>query len=88
MRRFILVAALAGWTPVSFAFAQQWQNSPTPANPTPPVPAAPMAASPMVASPMAAPEPNNCGTPDEPKSCSPMPSHALKHYPAMKHSTG
>jgi hypothetical protein len=31
---------------------------------------------------MAAPSPENCGTPDEPKACPPLPRHALKHYPA------
>lgn len=27
------------------------------------------------------PDPNNCGTPDEPKACPPLPRHALKTYP-------
>jgi hypothetical protein len=26
--------------------------------------------------------PENCGTPDNPKACPPMPKRALKHYPA------
>jgi len=26
----------------------------------------------------------NCGTPDEPKRCPPMPRHPLQHYPANK----
>jgi hypothetical protein len=28
--------------------------------------------------------PNNCGTPDEPKPCPPMPRRPLQHYPANK----
>ena len=83
MRRLILVATLAGLAPVSVAFAQQWQNSPTP-----PMVAPPMVAQPMAAPPMAAPDPNNCGTPDQPEACPPMPRHALKHYPANKQSSG
>ena len=27
------------------------------------------------------PNPTNCGTPDDPKPCGPMPRHALKSYP-------
>jgi hypothetical protein len=27
------------------------------------------------------PDPSNCGTPDEPKPCPPMPRHPLNHYP-------
>jgi hypothetical protein len=88
MRRLILVAALAGLTPVSFAYAQQWQNSPTSPNPSTPAVAPPLAAAPMPASPMAAPDPSNCGTPDEPKSCSPITSHAIRHHPTMKQSSG
>ena len=30
------------------------------------------------------PDPNNCGTPDEPKACPPMPRRALQSYPANK----
>jgi hypothetical protein len=37
------------------------------------------------AGPMAAqPGAENCGTPDEPKSCPPMPRHPLPYYPANK----
>ena len=67
MRRFFLVAALAGLAPVSLAFAQ------SPASPAPA---------------MAAPSPENCGTPDEPKTCPPMPRHALKHFHVKKKATG
>ena len=28
----------------------------------------------------------NCGTPDEPKACPPMPRRPLQHYPANKRS--
>lgn len=30
------------------------------------------------------PDPNNCGTPDDPKSCPPLPRHALNYYPANR----
>jgi hypothetical protein len=30
------------------------------------------------------PDPENCGTPDEPKACPPMPRRPLQHYPANK----
>jgi hypothetical protein len=30
------------------------------------------------------PDPGNCGTPDEPKSCPPLPKVPLQHYPADK----
>jgi hypothetical protein len=42
----------------------------------------------MAAPQTVAPNPDNRSTPDEPKSCSPTPRHALKHYPTKKHSTG
>ena len=74
MRRFILVAALATAAPISFALAQG--QAPAPANPAPAAP------------PMAAPSPDNCGTPDDPKACPPMPRHALKHYRAKKQPSG
>jgi len=30
------------------------------------------------------PDPGNCGTPDEPKRCPPMPRRALQTYPANR----
>jgi hypothetical protein len=33
---------------------------------------------------VAQPDPNNCGTPDEPKACPPIPRHALNYYPQNK----
>lgn len=30
------------------------------------------------------PDPGNCGTPDEPKQCPPMPRRALQTYPANR----
>ncbi len=30
------------------------------------------------------PDPNNCGTPDEPKTCPPLPRHALNYYPTNR----
>ena len=31
------------------------------------------------------PNPSNCGTPDDPKPCGPMPRRALRSYPAGGH---
>jgi hypothetical protein len=33
---------------------------------------------------MAQPDPQNCGTPDEPKACPPMPRRPLSYYPANR----
>jgi hypothetical protein len=30
------------------------------------------------------PDPTNCGTPDEPKPCGPMPRKALNHFPSKR----
>ena len=32
----------------------------------------------------AQPNPENCGTPDEPKACPPLPRHPLPYYPANR----
>jgi hypothetical protein len=31
------------------------------------------------------PDPNNCGTPDEPRPCPPMPRRPLQYFPANRH---
>jgi hypothetical protein len=72
MRRFILVATLAGLTPVSLAFAQGQAPAPVPA--------------PQPAPAMAAPNPGNCGTPDDPKPCGSVQRHATRHH-AKKQTT-
>jgi hypothetical protein len=72
MRRVILLATLAALTQIPLAHAQ-------------PQPPAPMVAP---TAPMGAPAPDNCGTPDEPKACPPLPRRALKHYHANKQSSG
>jgi hypothetical protein len=53
-----------------------------PAGPPPAPP--PYARHPGPAPDDAATNPNNCGTPDEPKPCPPMPRHPLTHYPPNK----
>jgi hypothetical protein len=30
-------------------------------------------------------DPQNCGTPDQPRACPPMPSRPLKYFPANRH---
>lgn len=49
-----------------------------------PTPQAPYAGSKGSASGAQLSSSENCGTPDEPKRCPPMPRHPLQHYPANK----
>jgi hypothetical protein len=76
MRRLILAATLAALAPM--AYAQSSGGMTSPSSPA----ATGMPSGTNAASSPGAPDPNNCGTPDEPKSCGPMPRHALKHYRA------
>ncbi len=85
MRRAILILSLfllATCYPYYAAQAQGYGQPPgyAPAAPPPPPPSYQGAAG----SPYAgtrAPDPENCGTPDEPKPCPPMPRHPLPYYP-------
>ena len=88
MRRFILTAAFVALTPL--AYAQSTTGMPgsmdapgisgSPSGMRDAGSAAPMSAS----SPTGQLDPTNCGTPDEPKPCGPMPRRALKHFPASR----
>ena len=84
MRPIILAAALVALAPVTFA-----QTSPTGATATPGpaggtnyYPSGPTTPSRTAMS--GQPDPENCGTPDEPKACPPMPRRALNTYPANR----
>jgi hypothetical protein len=82
MRRIILATALIALSPLAYA-----QNMPSGSTApgagytgAPPPPQSPPASTRMAGQP----DPNNCGTPDEPKPCPPMPRHPLQSYPANK----
>jgi hypothetical protein len=71
MRKLVWIAAFAAFAQVPVAYAQS--ENPTYAqseNPT----YAQSGASAMM------PSSENCGTPDEPKACPPLPRHPLKTY--------
>jgi hypothetical protein len=88
MRRLILAAAFVALTPLAFAQSNTGTMGGTSAPGTPgsmgnmggmnnmghtgTSSAAPM---------MGQASPSNCGTPDEPKACPPMPRRALQNYP-------
>jgi hypothetical protein len=75
MRRLILAATLVALAPLAYAQSGGGMTSPS-------SPAAGMTSG-ASATPTPGPlDPKNCGTPDEPKPCGPMPRHALKHYRA------
>ncbi len=96
MRRILLlvsISLLAGSSAYSPTYAQGYGNPPgykAPPPPAPytgsqePAPRAPYAGSrgPASGSQMSSSE--NCGTPDEPKPCPPMPRRPLSHYPNNK----
>jgi hypothetical protein len=94
MRALTLAAVAAILTPVACAPRyQQAYPAPyatSPAYGSPPGPSGPYA-QPYPGAYSAAPagvvgqaEPGNCGTPEEPKSCPPMPRRALPYYPEYR----
>ena len=82
MRSIILATALLALAPA--AIAQQSYPA-GPAGPPGPPPNSTVTGlhqdDSTVPSQVSAPDPNNCGTPDEPKNCPPMPRRALNYYP-------
>jgi hypothetical protein len=76
MRRITLVTALIGLSPAAFAQS-------LPAGSTPPRPGYTSASSssPMSNWTVRPPDPENCGTPDQPAPCPPMPRHPLPYFP-------
>ena len=85
MRRIfplLLLTFLAGLLPYHSASAQPPPGYVPPSAPAPGTPPYAPDAGPST-SPQAF-DTNNCGTPDEPKPCPPMPRHPLPYYPANK----
>jgi hypothetical protein len=77
MRRIILATALVALAPV--AYAQMNSGNMGGVNNMPNRGTMPPAGQ-MTGQPGG----ENCGTPDEPKACPPMPRHPLPYYPANK----
>lgn len=94
MRSIILAAALVALAPAAIAqtYAPGTQTPPSgttysPNGSQPPISAPTRPAPDSMQSSnvnQSQPDPNNCGTPDEPKACPPMPRRALNHYPPNK----
>ena len=79
MRRIMLVTALGPVSPLAYAQSMPGTASARSgihrrASPIPPL-STRMAGQ---------PDPENCGTPDEPKACPPMPRHPLPYHPNNK----
>jgi hypothetical protein len=77
MRRIMLVTALIAVSPLAYAQSIPGSN---------PAPAARYAGAPPASPPMSnwtvrPPDPDNCGTPDQPSPCPPMPRHPLPYFP-------
>ncbi len=80
MRRLILLLSPISMLACYSAYAQGYAQPPArTAAPPPPAYQAGQASGGQ-----AALNPENCGTPDEPKPCPPMPRHPLPYYPANR----
>jgi hypothetical protein len=85
MRRLLLLLSLglfAAWVPHLPAQAQPAPPGVYPPGSPPPPP--PYAQQPSPPPGGAATSAENCGTPDDPKPCPPLPRHPLPYYPANK----
>ena len=85
MRRILLLLLLTPSALLQPDHSADAQPPPGYVSPSAPAPGAPLYA--PNAGPSMSPEAfntNNCGTPDEPKPCPPMPRHPLPYYPANK----
>ena len=84
MRHIMLLTALIAVAPL--AYAQTSGNQGTRSNPGASGPPGSMnTMAPTGSAPMAGQsDPGNCGTPDEPKPCPPMPRRAMQDYPANR----
>ena len=79
MRRLCLllsISLLTAWSPYDLAYAQ--------GNPPSRQPPPPYAGGPRSTNGGQANNSENCGTPDEPKPCPPMPRVPLQYYPANR----
>jgi hypothetical protein len=91
MRSIILATALVALAPAAIAqtYAPGTQAPPqgttySPNGSQPPISAPSAPGAPAMQSQnvnQSQTDPNNCGTPDEPKTCPPMPRHPLNYYP-------
>jgi hypothetical protein len=77
MRRIILAAALVLLVPVAYAQTSTGNMGGVTNQPT-------RTTTPRSGQMAAQPGGENCGTPEEPKGCPPMPRHPLPYYPANK----
>jgi hypothetical protein len=80
MRRIILATALMALSPLAYAQSIPGGSAAPGAGYTG-APPPPSPSSQMTGQMAGQPDPNNCGTPDEPKPCPPMPRHPLPDYP-------
>jgi hypothetical protein len=85
MRHLVWIVALIGATQlVPAAHAQSsYTGSPSSSGYSGAYSSGPSSTAPAARTTMQ-PDPNNCGTPDEPKECGPMPRRSLQHYPANR----
>jgi hypothetical protein len=75
MRRIILTTALVALAPFAYAQPNTGPMGGTDAG----------RAGPVVTNWVTrAPDPENCGTPDEPRPCPPMPRHPLPYFPGSR----
>ncbi len=80
MRRLILLLSPISLFACYSAYAQGYAQPPTPRAAQPP----PAYQGGQAIGGQGALNPENCGTPDEPKPCPPMPRHPLPYYPANR----
>jgi hypothetical protein len=84
MRRLILAAAFSAFAPLAVAQTYAPATAPMAApGVTAAMPATGGTVRPIPPT-MSSGGSDNCGTPDEPKACPPMPRRALNYYPANK----
>ncbi len=84
MRQFILAAAFCALAPMALAqtYPSTGSTAPAPGVPQTTMPPAAPGSTMSTSRPMAsAGGSDNCGTPDEPKPCPPMPRHPMRTYP-------
>jgi len=86
MRSIVLASMLVTLAPVTFAQTYPPGRAPQAYTSAPQQGSAPAPQGygddrPMASRSMVQPNPENCGTPDEPKACPPMPRRALSYYP-------
>jgi hypothetical protein len=84
MRSIILVTAFVAWAPIAFAQTYPPARTVTPGPSGGASSYTPHPSTPPQSAMSGQPNPENCGTPDEPKACPPMPRRPLQTYPANR----